>query len=352
MTIIRALHKLDGATSRGAPVPAAQVTLAETGESFAVEPHETLLAAALNAGVDLAHDCKSGYCGSCRIRVLEGEIAYDEEPAGLSGEERGCGFALACQARVRMALRIEAERMPADRPEPAGIAARVVAAERVCGDITRLRLAPEGGMPAFLPGQYLDLVTETGATRSFSIASAPAQGEIELHIRRIPGGMVTSGLLPEVRPGDPVRLHGPHGLFRLHPGDFRPLLFVATGTGIAPIRAMLAALRDDPDCPPVALYWGMREESELYLAAEIAEIGAALEAFSFVPVLSRADAGWTGRRGHVQEAVLADLSDLPDHAIYLCGSPAMIAEARTRFLEAGASANHIYADCFHFAHNL
>ncbi|MBU1278658.1 MAG: CDP-6-deoxy-delta-3,4-glucoseen reductase, partial [Alphaproteobacteria bacterium] len=121
---------------------------------------------------------------------------------------------------------------------------------------------------------------------------------------------------------------------------------------IAPLRAMLAALKDDPDCPPVALYWGMREESELYLADEIATLGAALEDFTFVPVLSRATEGWSGRRGYVQDAMIEDLPDLSEHALYLCGSPAMIAAARVRALEADASVNHIYVDSFHFAHNL
>lgn len=347
MTIIRAVHKIED----GDEAVVAQVTLAESGESFCVESHETILAAALNAGVDLAHDCKSGFCGSCRIRLLEGEVAYDEEPLGLSEEERGCGFALACQARARMNLRVAAELMPSDRPVPVEIEAEVVSLTPVCPDILRLRLRPEGEMPDFQPGQYINVVTESGATRSFSIASAPSEGEIDLHIRVIPGGMFTAGLLSGIEAGETLRLHGPHGLFRLHPEDFRPLLLVATGTGIAPLRAMLAALKEEPDGPPVALYWGMRTESELYLAEEIAALGAALDDFTFVPVLSRAP-GSPHRSGHVQDAVLADLPDLSDHAIYLCGSPAMIAEARGRFLEAGASVNHIYADSFHFAHNL
>ncbi|PTQ66836.1 2Fe-2S iron-sulfur cluster-binding protein [Celeribacter persicus] len=347
MTIIRALHKIENEDQAAL----AQVTLAETGDAFSVEPHETILAAALNAGVDLAHDCKTGFCGSCRIRLLDGEVVYDEEPLGLSEEERGCGFALACQARARMNLKISAELMPTDRVEPVEILSEVISVTQVCDDIIRLRLRPEGEMPAFQPGQYINVVTESGATRSFSIASSPSEAEIDLHIRVIPGGMYTDGVLKGLIPGAKVHLHGPHGLFCLHAEDFRPLLLVATGTGIAPLRAMLAALKEDRDGPPVALYWGMREERELYLAEEIAALGAELEDFSFVPVLSRAPEG-VHRRGYVQDAVLADLPDLSEHAIYLCGSPEMIAEARGRFLEAGASVNHIYADSFHFAHNL
>lgn len=362
MTIIRALHKIEDRSFDGRNVEEcdiknggaaiAQVTLAESGETFCVEPHETILAAALNAGVDLVHDCKTGFCGTCRIRVLNGEVSYDEEPLGLSEEERGCGFALACQARACMSLQISAKLMPTDRSEPGEIVSEVISMTRVYDDIIRLRLRPEGDMPAFHPGQYINVVTESGATRSFSIASTPSEDEIDLHIRVIPGGMYTDGVLQDMRPGDRVDLQGPHGLFRLHMEDFRPLILVATGTGIAPLRAMLAALAKEPDGgPPVALYWGMREECELYLAEEIAALGAELEGFSFVPVLSRGREG-AHRTGYVQDAVLADLPDLSEHAIYLCGSPDMIAEARNRFLQAGASVNHIYADSFHFAHNL
>lgn len=348
MTVIRALHKVEGAAVE-APT---QVTLTETGESFPIDAHETILAAALSAGVELAHDCKSGFCGSCRIRVLEGEVFYDEDLIGLSEEEQGCGFALACQARARMALRIEAELMPSDRVEPSEFSATVLSVTKVGRDIIRLRLQHVGEMPRFQPGQYVDVVTESGAVRSFSIASAPSAGEIELHIRIIPGGMFTAGVLPNLQPGEQVRLHGPHGLFRFHPEDFRPLLLVATGTGMAPIYAMLAALKEDPDCPPVAVYWGMRDEDELYVADEIKALGEAFDDFSFVPVLSQAAKDGAHRKGYVQDAVLADLPDLSEHAIYLCGSPKMIADARARFLEAGASVNHIYADSFHFAHNL
>ncbi|WP_199908099.1 2Fe-2S iron-sulfur cluster-binding protein [Celeribacter baekdonensis] len=349
MTIIRAVHKMEEGRSES---EALHVTLAETGKIFPVQPHESVLAAALNAGIELAHECKTGFCGSCRVRILEGAIAYAEDPIGLSDQERGCGFALACQARAQTNLVIEAPLMPTDRPEPTDITAQVVSVDQVCGNITRLRLSPVGGMPAFLPGQYVDVVTQSGATRSFSIASAPDEAVIELHIRTIPGGMFTAGIIPALKCGETVALHGPHGLFRLRPDDFRPLVLVATGTGIAPLRAMLAALRADPDCPPVALYWGMREQSELYLADEIATLGAGLEDFTFVPVLSRAAEGWSGRRGYVQDAVIEDLPDLSEHALYLCGSPAMIAAARGRFLEVGASVNHIYVDSFHFAHNL
>jgi CDP-4-dehydro-6-deoxyglucose reductase len=138
----------------------------------------------------------------------------------------------------------------------------------------------------------------------------------------------------------------PLGTFRYHAEDWRPLVMVATGTGLAPIKSMLEALFDDPECPPVSLYWGMRTEGDLYLADEIARWGERLYEFQFVPVLSQPAAAWCGRRGHVQEAVARDLPDLSEHALYLCGSPAMVADAKRRFLACGAAPEYLYADAF------
>ena len=176
-------------------------------------------------------------------------------------------------------------------------------------------------------------------------------GLIDLHIRRIPGGSFTEARVAALRPGDTLDVELPHGAFFLRKEDYRPLLMVATGTGLAPIKSMLESLMDDPDCPPVSLYWGMRTEGDLYLHDAIPAWGERLYEFQYVPVLSRAGEGWDGRRGYVQHAVLDDIEDLSDYAIYLCGSPEMVTAAKSEFLAKGASANHIYSDSFLFQHN-
>src|SRR5690606_4525086 len=139
--------------------------------------------------------------------------------------------------------------------------------------------------------------------------------------------------------------------FFLRKEDFRPLLMVATGTGLAPIKSILESLMDDPDCPPSLLYWGSREPGGLYLHHEVAAWGERLPEFEYRPVLSRPDAEWEGRRGYVHDAVVADIEDLSDYAIYLCGSPTMVASAKAAFIARGASLNHIYSDSFLFQHN-
>ena len=202
----------------------------------------------------------------------------------------------------------------------------------------------------YLPGQYMNVHLGDGTHRSFSMASLPNARTVDFHVRRIPGGRFTDSHLRRVVPGHALEVELPLGAFRYHAEDQRPIVMVATGTGLAPIKSILESLMDDEDCPPVSLYWGMRTESDLYLDLEIRGWGPRLYDFQYVPVLSRASTGWQGRRGHVQEAVLADLPDLAGHSIYLCGSPAMIADAKHAFLARGADLEHIYADGFSFQH--
>jgi CDP-4-dehydro-6-deoxyglucose reductase len=202
----------------------------------------------------------------------------------------------------------------------------------------------------YRPGQYMNVQLDDGTHRSFSMASLPNAGRLDFHVRRIPGGLFTTHRLAQLRVGERLRVELPLGEFQLDKAAYRPLVMVATGTGIAPIKSLLESLLDDADCPPVWLYWGMRTEEDLYLRDEILSWSHRLYEFQFVPVLSRASLGWSGRRGHVQHAVIEDLPELSEHAIYLCGSPTMISEAKTIFLAHGAPIEHIHADGFSFQH--
>lgn len=328
------------------------VTIAGSGETFRVGAEESVLAAALAHNLNLAHDCKSGTCGTCRVRLVEGAISYREEPMGLLPEEAAAGYALACQARCVTDLVIEAEVQPALAAAPVRQRAIVRGIRRFSADVTHLTLeVPDLDGFSYLPGQHVSILLEDGRPRSFSMASAPNGNRFDLHIRRIPGGLFTDSRLPGLAEGEGLDVELPLGSFFLRKADFRPLLMVATGTGLAPIKSILESLMDDPDCPPSLLYWGTRGPEGLYLHDDIAGWGARLPEFEYRPVLSRPGAGWEGRQGYVQDAVLSDIEDLSEYAIYLCGSPEMVAAAKGRFIEAGASLNHIYADSFLFQHN-
>ena len=330
-----------------------RVTLQGTEQSFTVEADESMLTAALTANIHLAHDCKSGTCGTCRFRLVEGTISYREPPMGLSPEEEAEGYALACQAHPTSDLVAEAEILPAILAEPARHTALVKGVEPLSPTVTRLMLElPAGAAASYRPGQYINILLGDERKRSFSMASAPNGNTVDFHVRTIPGGVFTEGRLRGLAPGEPLDVELPFGSFYLRKDDFRPLLMVATGTGLAPIKSILESLLDDGDCPPVTLYWGMRTAEDLNLDEEIRSWADRLCEFRYVPVLSRPGEDWSGRRGYVQQAAAEDIADFSEYSIYLCGSPDMVMAAKGAFIGQGASANHIYADSFFFQHNL
>lgn len=328
-----------------------RITWLETGHCFDADGDEAVLSAARRSDVPFAYDCRSGGCGTCRVRIVEGAVRYEdgELPMGLSEEEAAAGQALLCQARACGDLVVSAD-VPDLGAPPQRLLARVDSVQALCGDVTRLCLElPVDDDFRFRPGQYMNLHLPDGGHRSFSMASCPDGARVDFHIRRIPGGRFTDGELAQLQPGAALEVELPLGTFCLHPQDYRPLVMLATGTGLAPLKSMLDSLKGDEDCPPIHLYWGARTEADLYLDAEIRTWTDGLYEFNYVPVLSRAGSEWTGRRGHVQQAVLQDLSDqLSDCAFYLCGSPDMIADAKRTLAAHGADPAFFYSDSFLF----
>ena len=328
-----------------------RVHIMQTAQSFEVEAGESVLDAATRQQVKMAHECTFGGCGTCRVKLLEGTVGYDEFPMALTPEEALKGYALACQARPRSDLVISVETALDGASAPRRCSAIVREVKGLGTEVANLQLeVPDWHDLAYLPGQYINVHLDDGTHRSFSMASLPQGGNVDFHVRRIPGGRFTDARLATLRPGDMLDVELPLGTFRLHGEDYRPILMVATGTGLAPIKSMLESLFDDADCPPVCLYWGMREPAGLYFDDEIKRWAGRLYEFRYVPVLSRAGGEWSGRRGHVQDAVVADIADLSEHSIYLCGSPAMIHDAKQLFVAHGADLDHIYTDAFSFQH--
>ena len=332
-----------------------RVVWLENNQTFQVEPGEAVLAAAKRHLIKLPYECEYGGCGTCRIQLVEGSVSYVSEdnesgelPMGLSPEEAEAGYALACQARCGSDLVISVA-PPLACSDPTLVNATVESVHILTPEVTHLRLRlPDDVSLIYQPGQYMNVQLNDGRHRSFSMASNLNGGAVDFHIRRIPGGHFTDGQVGKLCVGQALQVEMPHGNFCFHPKDDRPILMVATGTGLAPIKSILEALMDSDDCPPVSLYWGMRSEEDLYLHAEIQTWAGRLHDFQYVPVLSRPHDLWTGRRGYVQDAIVDDVPELSEHAIYLCGSPNMIRDAKTAFLKRGASLDHIYSDSFEF----
>jgi CDP-4-dehydro-6-deoxyglucose reductase len=333
-----------------------QVTLIPTGQTFAAERDEPVLTAALRAGLNLPHSCKGGHCSSCRARVLAGSFAYQGEmPVGLTEAEAHEGYALLCQARALTDLQVETREIrPAPDVEVKSLPCRIERMERVAEDVMAVFLR----LPAveelhFRPGQYLDVMLSEGRRRSFSIASAPADGRfLELHVRRASTTGFTGQLFDSLRTGTLLRIEGPLGQFWLRAESPRPPLMVGGGTGYAPLRAMLRQLLASGDRRPVTLYWGGRSEADLYEHAWLARLEEERPGFSYRPVLSDSAlsaASAVVRRGLVHDAVLADHPDLSGFDVYASGPPAMIEAIRSEFARHGLPREQLFFDSFDYA---
>jgi len=332
----------------------AQVTLIPSGQDFTVESGETVLAAALRAGLNLPHSCKGGHCASCLARIVSGEVAYPgERPAGITAEEAGAGFALLCQARALSDLRVEAREVrPAPDVEVKSLPCRIERKELLAPDVMAVFLR----LPAveelhYRAGQYLDVMLSEGRRRSFSIASAPADGRLlELHVRRASTTGFTAQLFDSLRPGALLRIEGPLGQFWLRAGSSRQALMVGGGTGYAPLRAMLRQLVATGDRRQVTLYWGARDAAGLYEHEWLRGLEKERPGFRYCPVLSDPAPPEAGvRAGLVHEAMLADHPELSGVDMYASGPPAMIEAIRARSAAAGLPREQLHFDSFDYA---
>jgi CDP-4-dehydro-6-deoxyglucose reductase len=327
-----------------------QVTLKRTGRSFAVEPGERILDAALRQEVWLPHACRGGTCGSCSAKVVEGVVNHgDAERPRLRDSE-----ARLCVALALSDLTLDVEEQPGPQIQTARrMPARVIEIIRTSSDVVVLTLKfPPTETLNFGPGQYVALLAPDGRTRPFSIANAPRRdGTIELHIGRIPGGAFTGYVHDELQPGTILRLEGPFGSFGLREESERPAVLIAGGTGIAPIKAILeAAARSASPRRRMYVYWGSRRPEGLYALDAVAAAAASAGAICFRPVVSEAggDDAWMGRTGLVHHAVLEDLPNLSEFEAYVCGGPALVEAARRDLTgRAGLAPDCFFADAFH-----
>ncbi len=324
-----------------------------SGHEFRARPDETVLAAALRQGVMLPYSCRNGTCASCKCRLVEGEVHYPyNPPAALDVEDLAEGRILACQAVATGDLEIEAVEIEQVADIPVRLLpARVEAIDELTPTVRRLRLKlPRGQRLQFLAGQYMDILLPGGKRRAFSIASPPSEPEyLELHVRHVSGGGFTGHVFETMQPGEILRLEGPLGMFFVRLGSSRPILMMGGGTGFAPLKAMIEDLIHAGDARPIRLYWGVRTESDLYASDLIQEFESRHPDFSFVPVLSEPESGWTGRSGFVHEALIQDHADLAPFEIYMSGPPAMVHAGRRAILAAGGSEAHLHYDSFDFA---
>ncbi len=329
-----------------------QVTLRGSGKQFQVPADKNVLEAALGQGLVLPYSCRVGSCGTCKARLLGGRVDYGKyEPSAMTEQEQKQGYVLLCQAHALTDLLIEArEVVAAEAVEIKLLPARVIKLERLCHDVMGLTLKlPSNQQFNYLPGQYVDILLRDGRRRSFSIANLPGTGELQFHIRRVPNGFYTNHIFTTMKERDLLRLQGPLGTFFLREDSDRPMIFMAGGTGFAPIKAIIENTLALGLARPLYLYWGARAARDLYMD-EFARTWAQSHAhIQYTPVLSDADKDWSGRSGWVHKAVLADHPDLSNFDVYASGPPPMIEAARDAFIQAGLSTDNLFFDSFEFA---
>ena len=332
---------------------ARQVRLEPSGNTFTVDPGETLLEAALRQGIGLPYGCRNGACGACKGVLRSGSLEYgDYQERALHDSEKAAGKALTCCTRPLSDIVLEVRELSGAKDLAIRtLPCRVEKFERPAEDVAILSLKlPTGERLQYLAGQYIDILLKDGKRRSFSMANAPHDDAfIQLHIRKSPNGAFSTYVFEEMRERAILRFEGPLGTFYLREDNDKPLIFVAGGTGFAPVKAQIEHLIHHGDDRPKVLYWGVRSRKDLYLPELPLQWQQQDPTFTYIPVLSDPlpEDGWEGRTGLVHQAVLDDFADLSGYQVYACGAPAMTDVARETFVSGrGLPEDEFYCDAF------
>lgn len=330
-----------------------QVTVQPSGRSFSTAADETLLGAAIRQGIGLPYGCKDGACGSCKCKKLSGEVEHRaHQSKALSADEEAAGYVLTCSAIAKSDVVLESRQVTDESAFPVKkMPSRVMALEKKSQDVMLVKLQlPANDTLRYHAGQYIEFILRDGARRSYSMANAPHNGpHVELHIRHMPGGKFTDHVFGTMKDKDILRVEGPYGSFFLREDSKKPLVLLASGTGFAPIKAIIEHMQYKRIDRPAVLYWGGRRPSDLYMDDWIRERCAEMGQLTYVPVVSNAlpEDNWTGRTGFVHKAVLEDFPDLSGHQVYACGAPIVVDSARDEYTRlAGLPAEEFYADAF------
>ncbi len=333
------------------------ITVEPSGRHFTVQPDETILAAGIRQGIGLPYGCKDGACGSCKCRKLSGTVVIaPHQSKALSAEEEANGYVLTCSARALSDVVLESRQVTEAGAFPIRkMPVRVQALQKKSPDVMLVRLQLPAGEPLqFHAGQYVEFILRDGARRSYSMANAPhTLGEpgtgLELHIRHMPGGKFTDHVFGAMKEKEILRVEGPYGSFFLREDSAKPVILLASGTGFAPIKALLEHMKFKAIDRPATLYWGGRRPRDLYMDDWLRAHLAELPNLRYVPVVSDAvpDDNWTGRTGFVHRAVLEDFADLSGHQVYACGAPVVVDSAHRDYVaEAGLPEEEFFADAF------
>jgi len=328
-----------------------QISVQPSGRQFEVQAGETILAAGIRQGIGLPYGCKDGACGSCKCKKISGTVTHGaHQSKALSADEEAAGMVLTCCAQVDSDVVLESRQVTeAGAFVVRKFPVRVISLEKKSDDVMVVQLQlPANDSFQYHAGQYVEFLLRDGARRSYSMANAPAS-TMELHIRHMPGGKFTDHVFGAMKEKEILRIEGPFGSFYLREESTKPIVFLASGTGFAPIKAIIEHMKLKNIQRPAVLYWGGRRPADLYLTDWLHMQLADLPNLKFVPVVSDAlpQDQWTGRTGFVHQAVLQDLPDLSGHQVYACGAPVVVDSARRDFVaQAHLPEDEFFADAF------
>ena len=330
-----------------------QVSIQPSGHQFSCKEGETILQGALNNGIGLPYGCRNGACGSCKGKLVSGSVDYGSHaPNILTADEKTRGMALFCCAKPLSEVVIEAREVGAIKDLQVKILpSRVQAIERVADDVVVISLKlPANERLQYLAGQYIEFMLKDGKRRSYSMANAPHDDQfVQLHIRHMPGGHFTDHVFGKMKERDILRFEGPLGSFFLREESSKPMLLIASGTGFAPIKAIIEHALYRESKRPMTLYWGGRRPKDIYMMDLCRRWQGSMPNFSFIPVVSDAlpEDLWDGRTGFVHRAAMADFPDLSGHQVYACGAPIVVDSAKTDFVgNCALPEEEFFADSF------
>ena len=313
------------------------VTIKPSNREFDVEAGETVLEAAMRGGITLAYGCRNGACGSCKGKVLQGQVDYGDHAVHILPDfEKKLGFALFCRAKPLADLVIEAREInTTGAGQVKKLPCRVQRIERPADDVAVLFVSlPANERLQFLAGQYVEIILRDGKRRAYSMANSPEEDtKLELHVRSMPGGTFTDYVFNRMKEKDILRFEGPLGTFFLREDSDKPIIFVASGTGFAPVKSILLHAFRSGVQRQMVLYWGGRRPKDIYMAAQCQQWQAERDNFSFIPVVSEAlpEDQWQGRTGFVHHAAMQDFPDMSGYQVYACGAPIVVESAHADF---------------------
>ena len=331
------------------------VTVQPSGRTFTAQPDQALLVAAIAQGIGMPYGCKDGACGSCKCKKLAGSIVQGpHQTKALTPDEAEQGFILTCCATALTDVVLESRNVTDESAFPIKkMPTRVASMASASHDVMLLRLQlPAADVFKYHAGQYVEFMLRDGARRAYSMGNAPhTQAEapqLELHIRHTPGGVFTDHVFGGMKEKEILRVEGPFGSFYLREDSSKPMVLLASGTGFAPIKAIIEHMQFKRITRPAVLYWGGRRPADLYMHDWVLGKVAEMPNLSYVPVVSNALAedAWTGRTGFVHSAVLQDMADLSGYQVYACGAPIVVDSAQAAYTQAGLPADEFFADSF------